>query len=103
MSEVPRRPADRIAVLDTTLRDGAQAPGIALSVSEKVEIAEQLARLGVDVIEAGFPAASQGDFEGVQAIAETVRGSSVAALCRTRPEDVDRAWQAIRNAERPRI
>jgi 2-isopropylmalate synthase len=94
---------DRVVIFDTTLRDGEQAPGIALSVSEKVEIAEQLARLGVDVVEAGFPAASPGDFEGVQAIAETVRGSSVAALCRTRPEDVDRAWQAIKRAERPRI
>ncbi len=94
---------DRVVIFDTTLRDGEQAPGIALSVSEKVEIAEQLSRLGVDIIEAGFPAASQGDFEGVEAIAQTVKGSSVAALCRTRPEDVDRAWQAIKHADRPRI
>ncbi|HVA61778.1 MAG TPA: 2-isopropylmalate synthase [Mycobacteriales bacterium] len=94
---------ERVVVFDTTLRDGEQSPGIAYSVSEKVEIAEQLARLGVDVIEAGFPAASEGDFDGVQAISETVKGSGVAALCRTRPEDVDRAWQAIRGAERPRI
>ena len=93
----------RISIFDTTLRDGEQAPGIALSVSEKVEIAEQLARLGVDVIEAGFPAASPGDFEGVQAIAETIRGSSVAALCRTRPEDIERAWEAIKPSERPRL
>ncbi|HEX8004567.1 MAG TPA: 2-isopropylmalate synthase [Mycobacteriales bacterium] len=94
---------DRVIVFDTTLRDGEQAPGIALSVTEKVEIAEQLARLGVDYVEAGFPAASQGDFEGVQAIAQSVRGVGVAALCRTRDEDVARAWQAIEGAERPRI
>ncbi len=94
---------NRITVFDTTLRDGEQSPGIAYSVSEKVEIAHQLARLGVDVIEAGFPAASDGDFEGVQAIAETVKGSTVAALCRTRPQDIERAWEAIRACERPRI
>jgi 2-isopropylmalate synthase len=93
----------QVVIFDTTLRDGEQAPGIALSVHEKVEIAEQLARLGVDVIEAGFPAASPGDFEGVQAIADGVKGSSIAALCRTRAEDVDRAWAAIKAAERPRI
>jgi 2-isopropylmalate synthase len=93
----------RVVIFDTTLCDGEQAPGVALSVSEKVEIAEQLARLGVDVVEAGFPASSQGDFDGVQAIAETVRGSSVAALCRTRLEDVDRAWQAVKSAARPRL
>jgi 2-isopropylmalate synthase len=94
---------DRVIVFDTTLRDGEQAPGIALSVTEKVEIAEQLARLGVDVIEAGFPAASPGDFEGVQAIAESVKAVSVAALCRTREQDIERAWAAIGGAERPRI
>lgn len=94
---------DRVVVFDTTLRDGEQAPGIALSVHEKVEIAQQLARLNVDVIEAGFPAASDGDFEGVQAIAETVRGTSIAALCRTKAADVERAWAAIKHAERPRL
>lgn len=94
---------DHVIVFDTTLRDGEQAPGIALSVSEKVEIAEQLATLGVDVIEAGFPAASVGDFDGVQAIAETVKGTSIAALCRTREADVERAWNAIKANERPRL
>jgi 2-isopropylmalate synthase len=94
---------NRVIVFDTTLRDGEQAPGIALSVSEKVEIASQLARLGVDVVEAGFPAASDGDFAGVQAIAESVKGTSIAALCRTREQDVERAWSAIQEAERPRI
>jgi 2-isopropylmalate synthase len=92
-----------VIVFDTTLRDGEQAPGIALGVGEKLEIAEQLGRLGVDVIEAGFPAASDGDFEGVQAIAQTVKGASIAALCRTREQDVERAWEAIRHAERPRL
>lgn len=95
--------ADRVVILDTTLRDGEQSPGIALSVNEKVEIATQLARLGVDVIEAGFPVASPGDFDGVQAIAQTIKGSSVAALCRTTPNDINRAWEAIQDAERPRI
>lgn len=95
--------SNRVIVFDTTLRDGEQSPGIAYSVSEKIEIAEQLARLGVDVIEAGFPAASPGDFAGVEAIAGTVKGASIAALCRTREEDVARAWAAIAAAERPRI
>ena len=94
---------EQVVIFDTTLRDGEQSPGIAYSVGEKVEIAEQLARLGVDVIEAGFPAASPGDFAGVEAIAAAVKGAAIAALCRTRPEDVDRAWAAIKEAERPRI
>jgi 2-isopropylmalate synthase len=94
---------ERVTIFDTSLRDGEQSPGIALNVAEKLEIAHQLARLGVDVIEAGFPAASDGDFEGVRAIAEEVRGATVAALCRTREEDVERAWDAIKPAERPRI
>jgi 2-isopropylmalate synthase len=94
---------DRVTIFDTSLRDGEQSPGIALNVAEKLEIAHQLARLGVDVIEAGFPAASQGDYEGVRAIAEDVRGATIAALCRTRPEDVERAWEAIKPAERPRL
>jgi len=96
-------PTDRVVIFDTTLRDGEQSPGIALSVHEKVEIAEQLGRLGVDVIEAGFPAASPGDFDGVQAIAQTVQNSTIAALCRTRAADVERAWEAIKQAARPRI
>ncbi|MDQ6651083.1 MAG: 2-isopropylmalate synthase [Actinomycetota bacterium] len=99
----PTADPDRVTVLDTTLRDGEQAPGIALSVHEKLEIAEQLARLGVDVIEAGFPAASPGDFEGVEMIANTVKGSTIAALCRTRPEDIDRAFEAIKAAEQARL
>ncbi len=99
----PHHSPERITIFDTTLRDGEQSPGIALGVTEKLEIAAQLARLGVDVIEAGFPAASAGDFEGVRAIAEMVKGASVAALCRTRSEDVARAWEAISPAEHPRL
>src|SRR5687767_4593010 len=94
---------DRITIFDTTLRDGEQSPGIALGVAEKRALAAQLARLNVDGSEAGFPAASPGDFDGVRAIDETMKGSGVAALCRTRPEDIDRAWEAIKPAERPRI
>jgi 2-isopropylmalate synthase len=94
---------DHVKIFDTTLRDGEQSPGISLDVGEKLEIAEQLARLGVDVIEAGFPIASQGDFEAVEAIAKAVRGSTIAGLSRTAFQDVDRAWEAVRHAEHPRI
>ena len=95
--------AERVTIFDTTLRDGEQAPGISLDVPEKLEIAEQLARLGVDVIEAGFPVASQGDFEAVQAIAAAVAGPVIAGLSRTQLADVDRCWEAVRGAERARI
>jgi len=94
---------DHVKIFDTTLRDGEQSPGISLDVGEKLEIAEQLGRLGVDVIEAGFPIASQGDFEAVEAIAKVVRGSTITGLSRTGFKDVDRAWEAVRHAERPRI
>jgi 2-isopropylmalate synthase len=94
---------DQVRIFDTTLRDGEQSPGISLDVGEKLEIAEQLARLGTDIIEAGFPIASQGDFDAVEAIAKSVRGSTIAGLSRTGFKDVDRAWEAVRHAERPRI
>ena len=94
---------DRVLIFDTTLRDGEQSPGISLDVGEKLEIAEQLARLGVDIIEAGFPIASQGDFEAVQAIARAVRGPVICGLSRTARADVDRCWAAIEPAERRRI
>ena len=94
---------DQVRIFDTTLRDGEQSPGISLDVGEKLEIAEQLARLGVDIIEAGFPIASQGDFDAVESIAKAVRGSTIAGLSRTGFKDVDRAWEAVRHAERPRI
>ncbi len=95
--------ADQVRIFDTTLRDGEQSPGISLDVPEKLEIAEQLARLGVDIIEAGFPIASDGDFEAVEAIAKHVRGPVIAGLSRTSFKDLDRAWEAVRHAERPRL
>src|SRR4051812_5685186 len=96
-------PDDRVIIFDTTLRDGEQSPGISLNTAEKLEIAHQLARLGVDVIEAGFPIASPGDFEAVRAIAREVEGPVVAGLARAHAADIDRAWEAVREAERPRI
>ncbi len=93
----------RIAVFDTTLRDGEQSPGIALQPHEKAEIAAQLERLGVDVIEAGFAASSPGDFEGVRAVAQTVRHATVASMCRARRDDVDSAAEALAEAVRSRL
>ncbi len=93
----------RVRIFDTTLRDGEQSPGISLNKQEKVEIAHQLARLGVDVIEAGFPITSPGDFEAVQAIAREVEGPVVCGLARTSFQDIDAAWNAIKDSERPRI
>jgi 2-isopropylmalate synthase len=95
--------ADQVTIFDTTLRDGEQSPGINLDANAKIEIAEQLARLGVDVIEAGFPQASQGDFEAVRAVAERVRGRTIAALSRTAAGDIDRAAEALAPAEHARI
>src|SRR4051794_379764 len=94
---------DHVRIFDTTLRDGEQSPGISLNKQEKLEIANQLARLGVDVIEAGFPIASPGDFEAVQAIAREVHGPVICGLARTGFQDIDAAWNAIRDSERPRI
>jgi 2-isopropylmalate synthase len=94
---------NRVLIFDTTLRDGEQSPGISLNTQEKLEIAQQLARLGVDVIEAGFPITSPGDFDAVQTIARTVEGPVIAGLARTHVADIDAAWNAVRDAERPRI
>ncbi len=94
---------NKILIFDTTLRDGEQSPGISLNFREKLEIAEQLARMGVDVIEAGFPVTSPGDFQAVKTIAEKIKGSVVCALARAVEGDIDVAWQAIKEAERPRI
>jgi 2-isopropylmalate synthase len=94
---------DEVRIFDTTLRDGEQAPGIALTKAEKVEIAEQLARLGVDVLEAGFPISGEGEFEAVREIATSVRGPVIAALARVTPGDIDRAAEALAGAERWRI
>ena len=94
---------DRVLIFDTTLRDGEQSPGISLNASEKLEIAQQLARLGVDVIEAGFPISSPGDFEAVQGIARQVEGPVIAGLARTHFADIESAANAVADAERPRI
>ncbi len=93
----------KIRVFDTTLRDGEQSPGATLTHREKIMIARQLEKLGVDVIEAGFPIASDDDFKAVKEIAETVKGLSVCGLARAMPKDIDRAWEAIQNAKKPRI
>src|SRR6266576_3378097 len=94
---------DRVRIFDTTLRDGEQSPGISLNVHEKVEIASQLARLGVDIIEAGFPITSPGDFEAVQSIAREIDGPVICGLARTSKQDIDAAWSAVKDSERPRI
>ena len=94
---------NRIIIFDTTMRDGEQSPGISLDVGEKLEIAGQLARLGVDYIEAGFPIASQGDFDAVHAIASNVSGPVICGLSRTSYKDIDRCWEAIEPAEKRRI
>src|SRR4051794_39165674 len=94
---------DRVIIFDTTLRDGEQSPGISLNPGEKLEIAHQLARLGVDVIEAGFPIASPGDFEAVRAIAREVEGPIIAGLARAHAADIERAAEAVRDAQRPRV
>jgi 2-isopropylmalate synthase len=93
----------RIRIFDTTLRDGEQSPGASMNQAEKVEVARALANLGVDIIEAGFPIASQGDFESVRAIATEVTGAIVCGLARCNDRDIDRAWEALRFAQNPRI
>lgn len=93
----------RIRIFDTTLRDGEQSPGASMNIQEKLEVARQLARLKVDVIEAGFPISSQGDFEAVRAVAETIKGPAIAGLCRANFADIDRAWEALRAARKPVI
>jgi 2-isopropylmalate synthase len=96
--------AERILVFDTTLRDGEQSPGYSMNTKEKIELAKQLARLGVDVLEAGFPIASEDDFEAVRAVAQALRGGPIiAGLARAKDIDIDRAWEALQHAERPRI
>jgi len=94
---------ERLIVFDTTLRDGEQSPGASLNVEEKLVIARQLAKLGVDIIEAGFPQASRGDFEAVKLVAQRVQGPVICGLARARREDIDRAAEAVRPAARPRI
>src|SRR5215211_9137957 len=93
----------RIQIFDTTLRDGEQAPGFSMTAVEKLRLAHQLDRLGVDIIEAGFPISSDGDFEAVRTIAGAIRRPIIAGLARAIPADIDRAWAALSHAARPRI
>src|SRR5260221_5782563 len=92
----------RIKIFDTTLRHGDQSPGCSLHEHDEVQMAHQLAKLGVDVIEGGFPIAAAGDFRAVERIAKEVRGLIIVALARTKIEDIDRAWEAVKSADRPR-
>ena len=92
-----------IRIFDTTLRDGEQSPGASMNIEEKLEVARQLARLKVDVIEAGFPISSQGDFDAVKAVAQTIKGPAIAGLCRSNFADIDRAWEALKDAKKPCI
>src|SRR3954465_10158069 len=96
-----RDETQRVKIFDTTLRDGEQSPGISLNKQEKLEIAHQLARLGVDIIEAGFPIASPGDFDAVQAIAREVHGPVICGLARANASDIDAAWNAVKDSEQP--
>lgn len=93
----------RIKIFDTTLRDGEQSPGASMNVEEKIQVAKQLKKLGVDIIEAGFPIASPGDFEAVNRISKEIKGVTIAGLCRTRDEDIERAAEALKPAEQRRI
>src|SRR5258708_22658658 len=94
---------DRVWIFDTTLRDGEQSPGCSMTVPEKLRLAAKLVELGVDIMEAGFPIASEGDFRAVDAISREFPWVSVAALARCNKGDVDRAAEALKNAKRPRI
>src|ERR687884_14742 len=94
---------ERIKIFDTTLRDGEQSPGCSMNLSEKIRLARKLQALGVDIIEAGFPIASEGDFAAVKAVAAECREVTVAALCRTTEQDIVRAWEAVGGAARPRL
>src|SRR5690554_2912742 len=94
---------ERIYIFDTTLRDGEQAPGYSMNLDEKVRMALQLEALGVDVLEAGFAIASPGDFESVRTIAATMKETTVASLSRALTKDIDAAWEAVKEAKRPRI
>ena len=94
---------DQIIIFDTTLRDGEQSPGASMNLQEKFRLAQQLVKLKVDVIEAGFPIASQGDFDSVKNIADNIRDAQITGLCRANEKDIDTAWNALKNGENPRI
>ncbi len=95
--------SDKIYIFDTTLRDGEQSPGCSMNTQEKMKMARQLEALNVDIIEAGFPIASDGDFEAVREISKTIKGCTIAGLCRATTLDIDRAFEALQYAEKPRI
>ena len=95
--------SDMVRIFDTTLRDGEQSPGCSMNIEEKIRVAHQLAALKVDVIEAGFPVASPGDFEAVREIARKVKGPIICGLARAVEKDIDAAWEAVKEAEHPRI
>jgi 2-isopropylmalate synthase len=95
--------SELVKIFDTTLRDGEQSPGATMNIAEKVRIAEQLEKLNVDIIEAGFPISSEGDFEAVKAISRVIKHSEVAALARANPKDIDRAWEAVKGAKYPQL
>ena len=94
---------NRLIIFDTAAFDGRQSPGASMNLAEKLEIAHALRELGVDIIEAGFPIASPGDFEAVQAIARQVQGPTICGLARCNNDDIDRAWQALQEAPKARI
>jgi 2-isopropylmalate synthase len=95
--------SNRVIIFDTTLRDGEQSPGCSMNLAEKLKVAHALKELGVDVIEAGFPIASPGDFEAVRAVAREVEGPAICGLARCNDKDIDRAWEAVKESQRPRI
>jgi 2-isopropylmalate synthase len=94
---------DRVLVFDTTLRDGEQSPGASMTIEDKLRLAQQLEKLQVDVIEAGFPISSEGDFESVRRISQTIRSVTIAGLARANKADIDRCWEAVKGAAKPRI
>ncbi|HEY3307350.1 MAG TPA: 2-isopropylmalate synthase [Desulfuromonadaceae bacterium] len=98
MAKAKKKDDSRIWIFDTTLRDGEQSPGNSMNIEEKLRVAKQLQKLNVDVIEAGFPIASEGDFEAVKRIAQTIKGPQIAGLCRSSDKDIDRAWEALKYA-----
>ncbi|MDR3363367.1 MAG: 2-isopropylmalate synthase [Clostridiales Family XIII bacterium] len=100
---VDKNDKSKVIIFDTTLRDGEQSPGMSMNLKEKIEMAKQLVRMGVDVIEAGFASSSPGDFQSVQTIAEKIRGCTIGSLARASSDDIDTAWEAVKSAEGPRI
>src|SRR4029078_2723962 len=103
VSNISGSPRDRVLIFDTTLRDGEQSPGATMTLEEKLEVAELLDAMGVDIIEAGFPIASQGDFDAVSEIAKRAKKAVVCGLARASFKDIDRAGEALKGARQPRI